>query len=343
MIFFQYLLKESFKKQISVFFVLKIIFLIQKIIYILTSTNYKNISSNLIIILLGLFIPHIIQIILPLSLLLGILISYGKLYTNSEIIVMYSCGMNKKILIFTSLVLSFFSAILMMINVMYILPSSISFQKKILNEENFNSSIINSFENRFQETKDKKIIFFIEDINGEQLNNLFIIQKKEINKISESIIISNFGFFCKDKKKIILKNVTRYEKSRFHNPINITHLNEYIFFLHQKKNNFISQIEEKKFIELWKNNDIESKIEFHWRLILVFSLFIIGIMTVPLSETHFRKEKILKTIIPVLLFLIFFILENLLHIHFNQYGINIIFIMWIISFIFFFISIMMNC
>ncbi len=45
--------------------------------------------------LLGLGIPEMAQLILPLSLFLGLLMTLGKLYTESEITVMHACGLSK--------------------------------------------------------------------------------------------------------------------------------------------------------------------------------------------------------------------------------------------------------
>ncbi len=49
--------------------------------------------------LLGLGVPEMAQLILPLSLFLGLLMTLGKLYTESEITVMHACGLSKAVLV----------------------------------------------------------------------------------------------------------------------------------------------------------------------------------------------------------------------------------------------------
>ena len=49
------------------------------------------------------------QLILPLSLFLGLLMTLGKLYTESEITVMHACGLSKAVLVKAAMILALFT------------------------------------------------------------------------------------------------------------------------------------------------------------------------------------------------------------------------------------------
>ncbi|STD23294.1 lipopolysaccharide ABC transporter permease LptF [Enterobacter asburiae] len=51
------------------------------------------------------------QLILPLSLFLGLLMTLGKLYTESEITVMHACGLSKAVLVKAAMILALFTGI----------------------------------------------------------------------------------------------------------------------------------------------------------------------------------------------------------------------------------------
>ncbi|MCP6576838.1 LptF/LptG family permease, partial [Klebsiella pneumoniae] len=65
--------------------------------------------TNLVLSLLGRGIPQMAQLILPLSLFLGLLMTLVKLYTESEITVMHAYGLSKAELIKAAMILALFT------------------------------------------------------------------------------------------------------------------------------------------------------------------------------------------------------------------------------------------
>ena len=94
MIIIRYLVRETLKSQLAILFILLLIFFSQKLVRILGAAVDGDIPTNLVLSLLGLGIPEMAQLILPLSLFLGLLMTLGKLYTESEITVMHACGLS---------------------------------------------------------------------------------------------------------------------------------------------------------------------------------------------------------------------------------------------------------
>ncbi len=78
-----------------------------------------DIPTNLVLSLLGLGIPEMAQLILPLSLFLGLLMTLGKLYTESEITVMHACGLSKAVLIKAAMILALFTGAVAAVNVVW--------------------------------------------------------------------------------------------------------------------------------------------------------------------------------------------------------------------------------
>lgn len=95
MIIIRYLVRETLKSQLAILFILLLIFFCQKLVRILGAAVDGDIPANLVLSLLGLGVPEMAQLILPLSLFLGLLMTLGKLYTESEITVMHACGLSK--------------------------------------------------------------------------------------------------------------------------------------------------------------------------------------------------------------------------------------------------------
>ena len=124
MIIIRYLVRETFKSQLAILFILLLIFFCQKLVRVLGAAVDGDIPTNLVLSLLGLGVPEMAQLILPLSLFLGLLMTLSRLYAESEITVMHACGMGKIALIKAGLLLSVLTALVAAVNVIWLSPWS---------------------------------------------------------------------------------------------------------------------------------------------------------------------------------------------------------------------------
>lgn len=77
-IIIRYLVRETLKSQLAILFILLLIFFCQKLVRILGAAVDGDIPTNLVLSLLGLGIPEMAQLILPLSLFLGLLMTLAS-------------------------------------------------------------------------------------------------------------------------------------------------------------------------------------------------------------------------------------------------------------------------
>lgn len=133
-------MRETLKSQLAILFILLLIFFCQKLVRILGAAVDGDIPANLVLSLLGLGVPEMAQLILPLSLFLGLLMTLGKLYTESEITVMHACGLSKAVLVKAAMILAVFTAIVAAVNVMWAGPWSSRHQDEVLAEAKANPS-----------------------------------------------------------------------------------------------------------------------------------------------------------------------------------------------------------
>ena len=95
MILTRYLTKEVFKSQIAILFILLLIFFSQQLVRVLGSAANGKVPADLVFSLLGLGMPTMAQLMLPLCLFIAILLTFGRLYAESEITVMRACGVGQ--------------------------------------------------------------------------------------------------------------------------------------------------------------------------------------------------------------------------------------------------------
>ncbi|MGP1938980.1 MAG: LPS export ABC transporter permease LptF [Arsenophonus sp. ET-DL9-MAG3] len=317
MIIIRYLIRETLKNQVPILFILILIFFSKKTINILNAAVQGNISSDLVFSLLWFGIPEIVQLILPLSLFLGLLMTYSKLYVNSEIIVMHACGLGKKVLIMAALILALFTTMIAIINVMWILPWSAKYQEQVLSDAKTNPNLATIVEGQFKTNKNKDIVLYLGDVKGKNFTDVFMAQLFPVNNKPSSVIIAESGRIQEDKngnKIIILDKGIYYEGMTFLRDFRITDFKDYQAVINHKETIIKGdKIEQKNMLQLWHATDNQSKVEFYWRLTLIISVFIMALMVVPLTQVNPRNGKILSMFSPILLYMIFFLLQSTLH------------------------------
>ncbi len=336
------------KSQVAILFILILIFFSQKTINILSLTVHGNIPSDLVFTLLWLGIPEMAQLILPLSLFLGLLMTYSKLYINSEITVMHACGLGKRVLVITALILALFTTLIAAVNVAWIFPWSEKYQKQALSDAKTNPSLasMSMVEGQFKITKDQYIVLYISDVKGKNFTDVFMAQLRSANNQRPFVVIAESGGIRKDKNGnqiVVLDNGTRYEGTALLRDFRITDFKDYQAIIDHKKRAVTGdKIEQKNMLQLWLARDVKSKAEFHWRLTLVISALIMTLMAVPLSEVNPRHGRVLSILPAMLLYLIFFLLQSTFHSNVEKSEIDPRITMWLVNVAFLVLAIMLN-
>ena len=95
MLIFRYLLKETLKSQLAIFFILMAIFVTLRFVRVLGDASDGDIPAGLVLGFLGLYAPILSSLVLPISAYLGIMLAHGRLYVDSEMTVMRACGISE--------------------------------------------------------------------------------------------------------------------------------------------------------------------------------------------------------------------------------------------------------
>ena len=122
MLIFRYLTAEVLKSQVAVFLTLMTIFLSQKLVGILGDASEGSIPAKLVLSMIALKLPQLASLILPLSIFLGIILAYSRIYADSEMTVLKACGVSEWYVVRVTLISSVGLAILAAALTMYIAP-----------------------------------------------------------------------------------------------------------------------------------------------------------------------------------------------------------------------------
>lgn len=273
-----------------------------------------NIPTNLILSLLGLGVPKMAQLILPLSLFLGLMLLLSRMYTESEITVMHACGLGKSVLIRAALLLSLITAIFAAVNVIWLSPWSSRHQDLVLAEAKANTNMAALVEGQFKPTENGNSVLFVSNVKDKGCEHVFLAQLKPNSNARPSVIMADCGHMHQrpdGSQLIILDKGTLYEGSALLRNFRITDFTRYQAVIgHRVVALDSTDVEQMTLCQLWRSSELEARAELHWRLTLVVSVLIMAMMVVPLSVVNPRQGRILSILPAMMLYLIFFLLQT---------------------------------
>ncbi|CNI69331.1 MULTISPECIES: LPS export ABC transporter permease LptF [Yersinia] len=346
MIIIRYLVRETLKSQIAILFILLLIFFSQKLVRILGAAVDGEIPTNLVLSLLGLGVPEMAQLILPLSLFLGLLMTFGRLYTESEITVMHACGMGKKSLIMAALILALATSALAAVNTIWLGPWSSKHQDEVLNDARANPSLAALAGGQFKSSTDGNSALFIGNVSGKEFNRVFLAQLRPNGNQRPSVVVADSGHMTErpdGSQVVILNKGTRYEGTALLRDFRITDFINYQAIIgHQEVQQNNNVAEQMTMSQLWQSTEPDARAEFHWRLTLIVSVIIMALLVVPLSVVNPRQGRVLSMLPAMLLYLIFFLLQTSLRSNASKGNLNPLVWLWVVNGAYLALAVLLN-
>lgn len=339
-------MRETLKSQLAILFILLLIFFCQKLVRILGAAADGEIPTNLVLSLLGLGVPEMAQLILPLSLFLGLLMTLGKLYTESEITVMHACGLSRAVLIKAAMVLALFTGIIAAVNVMWAGPWSSRHQDQVLADAKANPGMAALAQGQFQQATDGNSVLFIEGVEGNRFHNVFLAQIRPKGNARPSVVVADSGQLSqhKDGSQVVTLNTgTRFEGTAMLRDFRITDFQNYQAIIgHQTVALDPSDTEQMDMRTLFNTDNPRASAELHWRLTLVFTVVMMALMVVPLSVVNPRQGRVLSMLPAMLLYLVFFLLQTTLRSNGAKGKLDPMIWMWAVNLAYLALAVMLN-
>lgn len=346
MIIIRYLVRETLKSQLAILFILLLIFFCQKLVRILGAAVDGDIPTNLVLSLLGLGVPEMAQLILPLSLFLGLLMTLGKLYTESEITVMHACGLSKAVLIKAAMILALFTGAVAAVNVMWAGPWSSRHQDEVLAEAKANPGMAALAQGQFQQASDGSAVLFIENVNGNRFNDVFLAQLRPKGNARPSVVVADSGELSQKKdgsQVVTMTQGTRFEGTAMLRDFRITDFKNYQAVIgHQAVAADPGDTEQMNMRTLWHTDTARARAELHWRFTLVAAVFMMALMVVPLSVVNPRQGRVLSMLPAMLLYLVFFLLQTSIKSNAGKGKMDPAIWMWGVNLLYFALAVLLN-
>ena len=318
MIINRYVTKEVLLNFIAITSILLFVALSNRFISLLAKVAIGQLPSNLVFKVIGLYIPELLSSLAPLGFFVAILFAYGRLHADSEMSVLFTCGVNWFYITKIAFVLSGIVAFIVLIFTSWLMPTIAEYREKVLAEGEAVGIMQAIVPGQFQLLNNGQLMFYVEDLakdNKEQLTKVFITEQPQGGNFDKSLsLITAHSGYIQHKKDaatedffLILKDGHRYTGVPGNMDYTVVDFAEYgreIKTEAEETDTTAEQLLSTK--QLWYSNKPGEKAELQWRLSLPLSVIVLGLLAVSLAKVSPRQGRFAKFLPAILLYIAYF-------------------------------------
>lgn len=302
----KYIAKELLTACLSVIFVLLVIVLSTELVHLLSWVSQGIIPVSALLSYLYNSFFEFFVVLIPLSLLMGILLAFGRLYHDSEMAAIMSAGIGPMQWYRPLMLIAIPATLLLFILMMYVMPQ-ISQQRALITAEIRSRADVDTLlVGQFNRTGNDSILFLeSEDQKKHQIDNVFFQQQRdETDHVDLAASTSSF-YNEEGRRYMMMHDGTHYAGNPGKADFKIIKYKDY--GINVKKRQVQAQLSEasKSMTELWGSDIPAEQAELQWRFTLPIATIIVAIMALPLSQTDPRSGRYSKLAAALVLYLVY--------------------------------------
>lgn len=309
----RYISKELLLTWLAVTLVLMLILLSGTLARLLGKAADGSIPGDAVWSLMGFTSARYLILLIPLSLYLGVLLCFSRLYKDNEMAAMGACGIGLKRLYRPLLMVTIPATGFLMYLTLFVMPWVAQQADALKTEIENRSELTGLTAGRFNQAKKGGAIMFLQSQSDDKtyMNNVFMHQtnKSAKNKNLDNVESADVARRYRDEEGrnfILFENGQTYEGVPGQSDFRITQYEKKGVYLPdqqiQKKSSRKNAIETKT---LWLSDRADYMAELHWRLSLPIGTFLLAVLALPLSYTTPRKGRYSKLALAILIYLIY--------------------------------------
>ncbi len=348
MIIFRYLARELLGSMFAVSLVLLLIIISSRFVGYLAEAAAGGLDAGVLATLMAYRLPGYLELILPLGLFIGILMAYGRLYMESEMIVLSACGLSQRRLVLYTMFSSALVAVVVASFSLYLGPIGVRATEALLAEQRNRTGFETLKPARFHELDQGKGISYAESMSEDKkkLEQVFMAQvgsrgesRVEADELTlltaasgETVIDSETGY-----KFLLLKNGRRYIGRPGDMNYQIIRFDSYAQKLPEpdyavKAKRETDGLSTRALIE---QGTIESSAALQWRFSLPVLVLVVALLAVPLSRVQSRQGRYSRMLPAILIYVVYLVSANAARGMIEQGSAPLPGILWMVHMIFF--------
>lgn len=320
MIIRRYLAHEVFFTTLIVVVVLLAISLGGRVISYLQDAAGGLLSTDVLLAVILYRIPGLLEIIIPIAFFLGIILGYGRLRMDSEMIVLEACGMKPTRIIGETMLFAAVMSLIVGVISLLVWPWSQAQIEKIWQEQESLTEFDLLTPGRFQSMDKGNRVTYAQKIDSDdkRMRTVFVATRAGEaagDQDRVDVVMAQQGTQQTNRESgnrfLVLHNGTRSfgtPGDARYRTIEYQELGQLIESTAHKRRPKISAMTTA---ELWNSADLERRAELEWRISIVLLVPIASFMAIPLSRVNPRQDRFARLVPSLILIFLYFVLLSI--------------------------------
>lgn len=318
MLVYRYLSRQLFASTLAVAFVLVLVLVFGRFIKYLGDAAEGRIQAEALFSLLAFRLPGFLELILPMALFMGVLLSFGRMYVDSEMTVLRASGVSNVQLVRMCAVPALMMAGVVAAFSTVLTPWGFAAVEHIMEEQRSRPEIDMLSAGRFyKRTVDgiERVTYAEDLVDGRtRLENVFLSEfpvGTATGNREPSVITAASGRRVQDEagnQYLELTSGYRYEGQAGRPDYHVIAFETYRVRIEENPVTGSEETRGQPTRALFARDDLRSVAELQWRLSVPLMSFVAVLLAVPLARVQPRQGRFLKLLPSVLVFLAYLVL-----------------------------------
>ncbi len=302
----RYIAKELLQVFLAVIFVLLVVVLGTEVVHLLSWVAQGVIPISALLYYLVNSMFEFGVVLIPLSLMICILLTFGRLHRDSEMAAIMSAGIGPWQWYRPLLLVSIPIIILLFILLLYIQPLVALQRAELTAKIRSQAEVDQLLIGQFNRASSGGILFLeSEDKTSKLINNVFFQQNSD--DTSHVDLSKSTGTYTDEsgRRYMMMHEGTHYIGNAGEPDFKIIKYKDYGIYINKKNVHAHVSESTRSTVELWHSNRPADRAELQWRITLPLATIIVVIMALPLSHTDPRSGRYAKLAIALILYLLY--------------------------------------
>lgn len=310
---FLYLTRDVVTHTLAVTFVLFLVVFSGRFIKYLAEAAVGSLSADVLLPVMLFKLPSFFELILPLALFLGILLSLGRMYAESEMVVLKACGISPSRLASYLLVPAAFTMLLVAFLTLYLGPEGSARAQRLLDNPRTAEGLQLMAEGRFKSQRGGELVTYTERIDkAGVMHNVFVVEEQsgtdatQVTLAREAEIIVDTDT---NRRYLELRGGTRYSGVPGEPAYEALSFQRFGELIPEKRDSLraSTRIDATPTVELLNSENPRKRATLWWRLSLPFLVPVSVVIALALSKTDSRRGRYARLGPALALFLFYFL------------------------------------
>jgi lipopolysaccharide export system permease protein len=301
----RYILRETAGTWLAVTAVLVVVLLTNQVATVLARAAERGFPSHVVLELVGLGLLQNLAILLPVGLLLGVMLAFGRLYHDSEMTAVVACGVSPRAVYTPIFALALVVAVIVAALSLYIGPRAAMEVERVRTEALQQGEFAPIAPGRFRSFGGGSTVFYARGVQADgTLERVFV---KRLRDDRYEIAVADFARheISADSSIHVLTLISgeRYEGNPGSPQFRIIRFAENVIPVQVPGIGVnVPKTEGLPTSELLTGADPERRAEWHWRVAAPLMVLILAVLAVPLSRLRPRQGRYSRLWLAILIY-----------------------------------------